>query len=103
MDIAVQKSYSKRISTHTDPSLPGLVAARRMRALLSDPSVGFGQGTLRFQADDQPSEYVLWRKAEDNTRAPFESHTQNYPLPYRRSSWKYRQLYLRNHESLERI
>lgn len=95
------KMYSERIPTHTDPSLPGLAAARRTRALRSGPFAGFGPGTLLCLASVLRSGCVWWRKAEDNTRALVESRTRNYPLPYRRSSWKYRQLYLRNHESLK--
>lgn len=95
------KIYNERIPTHTDPSLPGLAAARHTRALRSGPFADFGPGTLLCLASDLHSECVWWRKAEDNTRALAESRTRNYPLPYRRSSWKYRQLYLRNHESLK--
>lgn len=95
------KMYCERVPTHTDPSLPGLAAARRRRALRSGPSEGYGPGTQRCPASDLRSGCAWWRKAEDNTGAPAESRKRNYPLPYRRSSWKYRQLDLRNHESLK--
>lgn len=94
--------YSERVPTHTDPSLPGLAAERRRSALRSGLFGGFCPGSLQCPAYDLSLGCAWWRKAEDNTGAPAGSRRRNYPLPYRRSSWKYRQLYLRNHESLKR-
>ncbi|GFY79635.1 hypothetical protein TNIN_295191 [Trichonephila inaurata madagascariensis] len=91
--------------THTDPSLPGLAAVRRRCARPSFPLPGSFVDSVRETrtrgGPERDSGYGWWRKAEDNTVALAESHTQNYPLPYRTNSWKYRQLDLRSPVNLK--